>query len=242
MDEAERQARVDLAGCYRIVAHNGWDDSVFTHISVRVPGKADHFLINPFGLLFEEITASSLVKVDHEGRTVDDPNAVINPAGFIIHSAVHAFRPEAACVIHLHTVAGVAVSAQSEGLLPISQDALRFDGHVAYHDYQGFVFEDSERERLRANLGAHDVMILRNHGTLSVGKSVGEAFLRMYWLERACAMQIAAQASGQPLVVPTTAVRAATRDKGMFITNRASPVAWAATLRKLDRLDRSYRD
>lgn len=241
MDASEKQARIDLAACYRAVAHNGWDDSVFTHISVRVPGT-EHFLINPFGLLFEEITASSLVKVDHTGRTVDDPNAVINPAGFIIHSAVHAFRPEAACVIHLHTVAGVAVSAQSEGLLPISQDALRFDGHVAYHEYQGFVFEDSERERLRTNLGAHDVMILRNHGTLTVGATVGEAFLRMYWLERACVMQIAAQSSAHPLVVPAAEIRARAREKALFITNRAAPVAWAATIRKLDRLDPSYRD
>jgi ribulose-5-phosphate 4-epimerase/fuculose-1-phosphate aldolase len=241
MDDSERSARIELAACYRIVAHHGWDDSVFTHISVRVPGTS-HFLINPFGLLFEEITASSLVKVDHDGRTVDDPNAQINPAGFIIHSAVHAFRPEAACVLHLHTIAGVAVSAQSEGLLPISQDALRFDGHVGYHEYQGFVFEDSERDRLRANLAAHDVLILRNHGTLSVGSTVGEAFLRMYWLERACAVQIAAQSSGQPLVVPPAPIRARTREKAEFITKRASPVAWLATLRKLDRLDPSYRD
>lgn len=241
MDDAEKQARIDLAACYRIVAHNGWDDSVFTHISVRLPGE-DQFLINPFGLLFEEITASSLVKVDHEGRTVDDPNAQINPAGFIIHSAVHAFRPEATCVIHLHTIAGVAVSAQSEGLLPISQDALRFEGHVGYHDYQGFVFEDSERERLRTSLAGHDVMILRNHGTLSVGSSVGEAFLRMYWLERACAVQIAAQASGQPLVLPSAEIRERTRTKAEFITKRAGPVAWLSTLRKLDRLDPSYRD
>jgi ribulose-5-phosphate 4-epimerase/fuculose-1-phosphate aldolase len=241
MDSSERQARIDLAACYRLVAQHGWDDAVFTHISVRVPGT-DHFLINPFGLLFEEITASSLVKVDHDGRTVDDPTAVINPAGFIIHSAVHAFRPEAACVIHLHTIGGIAVSAQSEGLLPISQDALRFDGHIAYHEYQGFVFEDSERERLRVNLGDHDVMILRNHGTLTVGSTVGEAFLRMYWLERACMMQIAAQASGQPLVVPPPDIRARAREKATFITKRASPVAWEAFVRRLDRGDRSYRD
>lgn len=241
MDDSERKARIELAACYRLVALHGWDDSVFTHLSVRVPGT-EHFLINPFGLFFEEITASSLVKVDHAGKTVDDPNAVINPAGFIIHSAVHAFRPEAACVMHLHTVAGVAVSAQTEGLLPISQDALRFDGSVAYHEYLGFVFEDSERERLRVNLDEHDVMILRNHGTLTVGASVGEAFLRMYWLERACAMQIAAQASGQPLIVPPADIRARAREKANFITKRASPVAWEAYVRRLDRLDPSYRD
>lgn len=241
MHGSERNARVELAACYRIVAHHGWDDSVFTHISVRVPGT-EHFLLNPFGLFFEEITASSLVKVDHAGRTVDDATAAINPAGFIIHSAVHAFRPEAACVIHLHTIAGVAVSAQPDGLLPISQDALRFDGQVAYHEYQGFVFEDAERERLRTNLGTSDVMILRNHGTLTVGATVGEAFLRMYWLERACAFQIAAQACGQSLIVPPAEVRARAREKAAFITNRASPYAWAATLRKLDRLDPSFRD
>ncbi|HSO37108.1 MAG TPA: class II aldolase/adducin family protein [Labilithrix sp.] len=241
MENAEREARIDLAACYRIVAHHGWDDSVFTHISARVPGT-DHFLINRFGLLFEEITASSLVKVDQSGKTIDDPTAEINPAGFIIHGAVHTFRPEAACVIHLHTVAGVAVSAQAEGLLPISQDALRFDGQVAYHEYQGFVFEESERERLRLALGTCDVMILRNHGTLTVGTTVGEAFLRMYWLERACAFQIAAQGSSQPLIVPPAPIRDRARDKAAFITKRASPFAWAATLRKLDRLDPSYRE
>ncbi len=240
MEESERSARIDLAACYRIVAHHNWDDSVFTHISVRVPGT-EHFLINPFGLLFEEITASSLVKVNQEGRTIDDPHAVINPAGFVIHSEVHSFLPQMACVIHLHTIAGVAVSAQPDGLLPISQDALRFDGHVAYHEYQGFVVEDEERERLRANLGSCEVMILRNHGTLTVGKTIGEAFLRMYWLERACAFQIAAQACQKPLVVPPPAVRTKAREKAAFITDRASPIAWAATLRKLDRLDPSFR-
>lgn len=241
MNEAERKTRIELAACYRAVAHHGWDDSVFTHISARVP-ETDYFLINPLGLGFDEITASSLVKVDHEGRTVDDPNAVINPAGFIIHSAVHAFRPEAACVLHLHTIAGIAVSAQKEGLLPICQDALRFDGNVAYHEYQGFVFEDSERERLRTNLGSHEVMILRNHGTLTVGKTIGEAFVRMYWLERACAVQIAAQQSGTPLIVPPDSIRQRAREKAIFITQRASPLAWAAMVRKLDRLDPSYKE
>jgi ribulose-5-phosphate 4-epimerase/fuculose-1-phosphate aldolase len=241
MDDAEKQTRIDLAACYRIVAYHHWDDSVFTHISARVPGT-EYFLINPLGLGFDEITASSLVKVDHEGRTVDDPDAVINPAGFIIHSAVHAFRPEAACVMHLHTIAGIAVSAQEEGLLPICQDALRFDGKIGYHDYQGFVFEDSERERLRTNLEANEVMILRNHGTLTVGKTIGEAFLRMYWLERACAVQLAAQAAGGKLVHPTPDVRQRAREKAMFITSRAAPLAWGAVVRKLDRLDRSYRD
>lgn len=241
MNDAERQVRIDLAACYRLIAAHGWDDSVFTHISARVP-ESEHFLINPFGVLFEEITASSLVKVDAAGNVLDREGVRINPAGFVIHSAVHSFRPEAGCVIHIHTVPGVAVSAQKEGLLPISQDALRFDGSIAYHEYEGFAFEPKERESLRRDLGDHPVMILRNHGTLALGKNVGEAFIRIYWLERACAIQIAAQAGGSPLVVPPDDVRRRARERADFITTRAAPEAWAAMLRKLDRKDPSYRD
>jgi ribulose-5-phosphate 4-epimerase/fuculose-1-phosphate aldolase len=235
--EAEWRLRVDLAALYRLIALQGWDDIVFTHLSLRVPGPEHHFLINPFGLLFEEVTASSLVKIDQDGNKVVDTPYDINPAGFVIHSAVHMAREDAQCVIHLHTVDGVGVAAQQEGLLPISQHALVI-GPVAYHDYEGIALDLDERERLVRDLGDRNVMILRNHGTLSLGGSCGSAYLLAYHLERACAMQVRAQAGGA-LVMPGPEV---VEKFGRFrFGDAAGPKAWPGLLRKLDRVDQSYK-
>src|SRR4029453_9779647 len=194
VSEAEGQARVDLAAAYRLVALYGWDDLIFTHLSARVPGPEHHFLINPYGMMFEEITASSLVKVDLAGKIVMDSDYSINPAGFTIHSAVHAAREDALCVMHLHTNEGIAVSAQEEGLLPISQQALFVLASVGYHDYEGLALNDEEKPRLVADLGKKTFLILRNHGLLTVGPTVSDAFLSMFLLQRACKIQIMAQA------------------------------------------------
>src|SRR5690349_17934709 len=182
----EWQARVDCAALYRLVALQGWDDMIFTHISMRVPGPEHHFLINPYGMMFEEITASSLVKVDLDGNIVAPTPYYINPAGFTIHSAIHAAREDALCVIHLHTEYGIAVSAQRNGLLPLSQQALVALASLAYHDYEGLALDESEKPRLVADLGNKDSMILRHHGLLTVGRTAAEAFLAMFILERAC--------------------------------------------------------
>jgi ribulose-5-phosphate 4-epimerase/fuculose-1-phosphate aldolase len=240
--DAEWRQRVDLAACYRLVALYGWDDLIFTHISARVPGTHDRFLVNRYGLLFEEITASSLVKVGIDGNVVDDDAGAINPAGFTIHSAVHEARPDAGCVVHLHTPAGVAVSAQERGLLPISQIALFPSAALAYHDYEGVALNPAEKQRLVADLGDRSFMILRNHGTLALGPTVADAFLNIYALERACATQVLAQAGGplrpvaQPIVDGIMAqAKAVTRGLG-------GQLAWPALLRKLDRLDPGFRD
>src|SRR5438128_7204868 len=199
----EWQVRVDLAAAYRLVAHYGWDDLIFTHISARVPGPAHHFLLNPYGMMFDEVTASSLVKVDLQGKIVMESPYIINPAGFTIHSAVHAARADALCVMHLHTDYGVAVSAQKEGLLPISQQAMLALASLAYHDYEGLALNEEEKPRLVADLGEKNHLILRNHGLLTVGSTVAEAFLSMFILERACKIQILAQSGGaQLLTVP----------------------------------------
>ncbi len=237
----EWQVRVDLAAAYRLVALHGWDDLIFTHLSARVPGT-DHFLINPYGLLFEEITASSLVKVDVEGNVVMESPFAVNPAGFTIHSAVHMNRPDAHCVMHLHTVAGQGVAAQSGGLLPITQTALQIHDDVAYHEFEGIAEDLAERERIVADLGNRHLMILRNHGTLTVGEQVSDAWLRMYFLERACEAQVAAQAGGDVLPAP-----AGTGEKTAAIANAGLPtvgrkLAWPALLRRLDRNDPSYAD
>jgi ribulose-5-phosphate 4-epimerase/fuculose-1-phosphate aldolase len=208
----EWQVRVDLAAAYRLVAVYGWDDLVFTHISARVPGPEHHFLINPYGMMFEEITASSLVKVDLEGRIVmesgDHINSHINPAGFTIHSAVHAAREDALCVMHLHTDCGIAVSAQEKGLLPISQQSLFVLASLGYHDYEGLALNDEEKPRLVADLGKNTFLILRNHGLLTVGPSVADAFLSMFLLERACRIQILAQSGGSKLITVSDQVLA----------------------------------
>lgn len=237
----EWAVRVDLAAAYRLVALHGWDDLIFTHLSARVPGT-DHFLINPYGRLFEEITASSLVKIDVDGKKLDDSPDPVNPAGFTIHSAVHMSRADAHCVMHLHTVQGQAVSAQPRGLLPITQTALQVHHDVAYHDFEGIAEDLEERERIVGDLGDKHVLILRNHGTLTVGETVADAWLRMYILERACEAQVAAQAGGEVLEAPLDAgdKTAAIANAGLATVGRK--LAWPALLRKLDRVDSSYRD
>lgn len=243
ISEAEWQTRVDLAACYRLVALYGWDDLIYTHISARVPDADNQFLVNRYGLMFEEMTASSLVKVDLAGRVIDDEPDAINPAGFTIHSAVHEARHDAACVIHLHTPAGVAVSAQEDGLLPISQASLFPLVSLAYHDYEGLALNADEKVRLVADLGRSNAMILRNHGTLACGRTIADAFQMIYTLERSAQAQIMAQAGGgklrmvaQPIIdnIPAQA-REVTRGKG-------GNLAWPALLRKLDRVNPGYRE
>lgn len=238
----EWQVRVDLAAAYRLVAHYGWDDLIFTHLSARVPGPDHHFLINPYGSLFEEITASSLVKVDREGHVVDaDPTKKINPAGFTIHSAVHMARPDARAVIHLHCAAGAAVSAQAEGLLPLSQTAMLVRGHIAFHEFEGVALDLDERERLVRDLGDKKCMLLRNHGTLTVGESVAEAFIWTYFLIKACEIQIAAQSGGVALHMPSAAAVETTHRQSEGLP-RVGGLAWQALLRMLDRKDPSFRN
>ena len=241
VSEAEWAQRVDLAALYRLVAHHGWDDMLFTHLSARVPGTEDQFLLNPFGLMFEEVTASSLVKVDSEGNKVLDSPYDINPAGFTIHSAVHMARHDAHCVMHLHTDDGVAVSAQEAGLMPITQHAMQL-GEIAYHDYEGVALDLDERERIVADLGERKAMILRNHGTLAVGATCADAFLVMYYLERACSMQIRALTGGGAISEPPqgSAEKAAEQSKVLF-DGTVGPLAWSTLLRKADRLDPSFR-
>lgn len=241
VSEGEWQTRVDLAAAYRLTAHFNWDDLIFTHISARVPGPEHHFLINPFGMLFDEITASSLVKIDLDGNIIEPDGRLINKAGFTIHSAVHAHRDNAGCVMHLHTVAGTAVSSQEQGLLPISQTAMLLNGQIAYHDYEGLAFNLDERPRLVHDLGDKNVLILRNHGTLTIGGTVSGAFLKMYFLERACQMQIAATAGGAKLVVPTEQAQHTVEEQVSMERAPTERLLWPALLRKLDRLDPSYK-
>src|SRR6188508_743350 len=198
----EWKIRVDLAAAYRMIAHYGWDDLIFTHLSARVPGPEHHFLLNPYNLMFEEVTASSLIKVDATGNPVEPTPFITNPAGFTIHSAIHMARDDAHAVMHLHTPAGQAVAAHSEGLLPLTQTAMLIRGEVAFHDYEGVAVDLGERERLVADLRMKNAMILRNHGTLAVGKNVGECFIRLYYLERACQAQIMALSAGDNLNNP----------------------------------------
>jgi ribulose-5-phosphate 4-epimerase/fuculose-1-phosphate aldolase len=239
----EWQQRVDLAATYRLVAHYGWDDMIFTHISARVPGPDHHFLINPYGMLFDEITASSLVKIDVDGQKVEESPFPVNPAGFTIHSAVHMNRDDAHCVIHLHTTDGVAVSAQADGLLPIDQHAMMISGEIAYHDYEGIALDLDERERLVQDIGNKNAMFLRNHGTLSLGKSCADAFLRMFYLERACSMQVRALAGGVKSNTPNQGVPEKTATQGaMAFDGLVGSLAWPALLRKLDRIDPSYKN
>lgn len=238
----EWQVRQDLACLYRLVAHHGWDDMLFTHLSARVPGPEHHFLLNPIGLLFDEVTASSLVKVDVEGNKVLDTPYQINPAGFTIHSAVHMAREDAHCVMHLHTDDGVAVSAQEDGLLPITQHAMQV-GEVAYHDYEGVALDLDERERLVRDLGDRQFMILRNHGTLTVGRTCADAFMAMYYLERACTMQVRALAGGVAISRPPqgSAAKAAAQSRVLF-DGTVGPLAWQALTRRMERLDPSFRN
>jgi ribulose-5-phosphate 4-epimerase/fuculose-1-phosphate aldolase len=234
--------RVDLAAAYRIVAHFGWDDLIFTHISARVPGTHD-FLINPYGLMFDEVTASSLVRVDLEGRkTLETPHD-INPAGFMIHSAVHEARQDAGCVLHLHTPEGVAVSCQKGGLLAISQQASVVVQSLSYHDYEGIALNPEEKARLQANLGTARCLMLRNHGLLTVGRSVPEAFLVMYTLQRACEVQVLAQGQGAELIpIPQSVLDTVPAYSKAVLKDAGPAAAWPALLRRMDRLDSSYRN
>jgi ribulose-5-phosphate 4-epimerase/fuculose-1-phosphate aldolase len=243
VSDAEWQVRVDLAACYRIISMYGWDDLVFTHISARVPGGEDHFLINPYGLLFEEVTASSLVKVDLNGDKILDTPYPVNPAGFVIHSAVHAAREDAGCVLHTHTKAGIAVSAQADGLLPISQTSLFPYVTLGYHDYEGVALNDDEKPRLVADLGTNNALILRNHGLLTTAPTVADAFLFMYVLETACQIQIMAQSGGGELVqVPEPVIEGIQAQAEQVTKGLGGALVWPALLRKLDRRDASFRD
>jgi len=245
VSEDEWNLRVNLAACYRLVAMYGWSDLIFTHISAKLPesvsGKDHHFLINPYGLMFDEITASSLLKIDLQGKQINESSFYVNHAGFVIHSTIHEARHDAVCVLHTHSRAGVAVSAQKEGLLPISQQSSLLLSSLAYHDYEGLAVHDDERDRLKADLGDNKYMILRNHGLLTVGCSVPDVFLAMYFLETSCQIQISAQAGGTLSPVPqkvldgvTSAVRVQ-QSKGS-----AADLAWPALLRRLDRLSPGY--
>jgi ribulose-5-phosphate 4-epimerase/fuculose-1-phosphate aldolase len=240
VSEAEWGARVDLAACYRMVAHNGWDDTIFTHISVRVPESEDHFLINPFGMYFDEITASSLVKVDLKGNIIMPSPYFVNPAGFVIHGAIHGAREDAHCVLHTHTVAGMAVAAQKHGLLPLSQTAMSVYSDVAYHEYEGIVLDEEERDRLIPNVGTKNNVILRNHGLLTMGTNVGEAYLRMFFLQKACETQVAAMAQGSELIMPSEEVahRVSAQTVGGF--TGLNQLNWDAVLRKADRVSPGY--
>jgi ribulose-5-phosphate 4-epimerase/fuculose-1-phosphate aldolase len=232
----EWQVRVDLAAAYRLVALFKWDDLIFTHISARVPGEGHAFLINPYGLMFEEITASSLVKIDLDGRKLDDSPHPINPAGFTIHSAVHAARPDAQCVLHTHTLNGVAVSAQRDGLLPISQHSIFVLSSLAYHDYEGVALRDDEKPRLVNDLGAKHFLMLRNHGLLTVGPTIADAFQAMYFFEASCTIQVRAQAGGGSLTTIHPDIVASARAQAAQVTKgQGGNLAWPGLKRRLDR-------
>jgi ribulose-5-phosphate 4-epimerase/fuculose-1-phosphate aldolase len=242
VSEDEWKVRVDLAAAYRLIAHYGWDDLIFTHLSARIPGSEHHFLLNPYNLMFEEVTASSLVKVDMNGLPVEPTPFITNPAGFTIHSAIHMAREDAHAVIHLHTPHGQAVSAHGDGLMPLTQTAMLIRDEVAYHDYEGVAVDLDERERLVVDLGAKNAMLLRNHGTLAVGETVGEAFVRIYFLERACQAQILALSAGENnLNNPPQGSPEVTAQQGKIgLKLAAGALAWPALLRKAHRLDPSF--
>jgi ribulose-5-phosphate 4-epimerase/fuculose-1-phosphate aldolase len=237
----EWELRVDLAAAYRLVAMFGWDDLVFTHISARLPGPDHHFLINPYGWMFDEITASSLVKIDLDGRKVVDSPHDINPAGFTIHSAIHAAREDVVCVMHTHSINGVAVSAQKGGLLPLSQTSLIAGASLAYHDYEGIALYEDEKPRLVADLGSKMSLMLRNHGMLTLGKNCADAFLRMYTLEAACMIQVRAQAGGGELrLIPQQILDGIDEQMNMVTRGQYGMLAWPGLLRRLDRRNPGY--
>jgi ribulose-5-phosphate 4-epimerase/fuculose-1-phosphate aldolase len=243
VSDAEWQVRVDLAAAYRLVAWFRWDDLVFTHITARVPGTEDQFLINPYGLLFDEITASSLVKIDLQGNKLDDTPFNINPAGFTIHSAIHSARHDAQCVLHTHTLNGIAVSAQKQGVLPLSQQSIFVLSSLAYHDYEGVALRDDEKPRLVRDLGDRNFLMLRNHGLLTLGPSVAEAFVSMYLFETACAIQVRAQAGGGELVPVDARIIATAAQQAKQVTRGqgGGALTWPGLLRRLDRVDPGYR-
>lgn len=239
----EWQLRVDLAAAYRLIALYGWDDLIFTHISARIPGDDHHFLINPYGMMFDEITASSLVRVDQDGNKLDPDDFDINPAGFTIHSAIHAVREDVVCVMHTHTTEGVAVSAQQHGLLPLSQQSLFPLSNLAYHDYEGVALREDEKAQLQADLGGNNFMILRNHGLLTTGGSIADAFLGMYILQKACEVQIRALAGNQPLTpIPDGIVDTIRQQAEQVTRGMGGKLAWPGLLRKLDRINAGFRD
>ncbi len=233
--------RCDLAACYRLVAMYGWSDLVFTHISAKLPGPEHHFLINPYGVMFDEITASSLVKVDKDCNKVIDSPYPVNPAGFVIHSAVHEAREDAGCVLHTHTRAGVAVSAQAAGVLPISQQSTFVLGSLAYHGYQGVAFRPEEKPSLQADLGSANYLMLRNHGLLTVGKTIADAFLHMYVFESTCQIQISAQAGGPLTQVESSIVQGIAQAMKVQTGGLGGAFVWPALIRKLERSDVSYK-
>lgn len=242
-DPDEWNVRVDLAACYRLAAHFRLTDLIYTHISARLPGREPRFLINPYGLLFDEITASTLATVTLGGEVLDDPTGLgINPAGFVIHAAVHGARHDVGCVMHTHTTAGLAVAAQKDGLLPLTQHAMRFTGCLAYHDYEGIALDVDEQARLIADLGACNAMILRNHGLLACGATVHDAFDLMIHLQRACEAQVAALAGGVALTLPPPGVAAKVAAQFVRPGRTAPRHAWSALLRMLDKVDPSYRE
>jgi ribulose-5-phosphate 4-epimerase/fuculose-1-phosphate aldolase len=244
MPPEEWQARVDLAACYRLVHHFGWTDLIYNHITLSVPGQRDVFLINPFGLAYDEVTASSLVKIDLDGNVLSQTPYRINRAGFIIHSAIHQARADARCIIHTHTLAGSAIACLEKGLLPLTQGGLQFHGRVSYHDYEGFNVNPGERARLVASLGQNHALILRNHGLLVCAPDVGKAFQRMYFLEQACRLQLEVLKTGWPIHHPDEAVAAATADRWAQGTSDASAnddIEWAAMVRMMDRLHPGFR-
>jgi ribulose-5-phosphate 4-epimerase/fuculose-1-phosphate aldolase len=245
MSDAERKMRVDLADCYRLIAINGMDDLLATHISARVPGPDQHFLINPYGLLFSQVTATNLIKVDLEGNILSNSPYGINPAGFVIHSAIHGTRPDVVCVIHTHTIAGMVISCLEEGLLPLSQKSLRFFNRIAYHDYEGKSDDLDERSRLRRDIGHKNALILRNHGLLPCGASIGHAYHAMLNLEKSCNVQLEAVQSGGKLIQLSLAVQehaARQHDRDDVPGQAGRPDLWPALLTMLDKIDSSYRD
>jgi ribulose-5-phosphate 4-epimerase/fuculose-1-phosphate aldolase len=241
VSEEEWAIRVDLAAAYRMIAHFGWDDLIFTHLSARIPGPEHSFLLNPYNLMFEEVTASSLIKVDVSGNPVEPTPFITNPAGFTIHSAIHMAREDAHAVMHLHTPHGQAVSANEAGLLPLTQTAMLIRGEVAFHDYEGVAVDLDERDRLVEDLGTKNAMILRNHGTLAVGKNVGECFIRLYYLERACQAQIMALSASDNLNTPPQGSPEITAEQGAIgLPMAANFLAWPALKRKAYRLDPDF--
>lgn len=244
MSDSEQQLRIQLAACYRLIAHFGMDDLIYNHISVRLPGPDHHFLINPYGLFFEEITASSLIKIDLAGNALEPSEYQVNQAGFVIHSAIHAAREDAICVLHTHSDASTAISALEEGLLPVSQFAMHFFQRLGYHRYEGVALDTDERQRLVRDIGSHQVLVLRNHGILTAGRTIPEAFMLAYYFERAARIQLMAQGSGRPLALPADNVS----EKAARQFNQCEgdirlrgEREWPAFIRLLDRIDPGYR-
>ncbi len=243
VSDAEWQLRVDLAAAYRLVAMFGWDDLVFTHITARIPGPEHHFLINPYGMMFEEITASSLVKIDLQGNKVAESPYPVNPAGFTIHSAIHQAREDAQCVMHTHSLNGVAVSAQREGVLPLSQQATLVLASLGYHDYEGIALNEEEKPRLVADLADNTFLMLRNHGLLTVGATPADAFLSMYIFEASCMIQVKALAGNRELIPIDPAIVDGVKEAAKIVTGGLfGGLAWPGLLRKLDRQNPGYAD